>query len=62
MQITCEDCQSHQNGLVCKDGFVQGNYPHYRVPSCMREDLPAHLINDDGSPVFYRALATSGEE
>lgn len=65
-----EACSSYRGGgagVICADGFIQTSYCrlwqpchackkyHESVPNCMREDLPAHWLNDDGSPRFRPA-------
>lgn len=61
-------CTSYRAGeTVCNDGFVQKPFCGGRVgrvccgyisenewPFCLRDDLPAHMSHDDGSPRFYR--------
>ena len=57
----------NRNKQVCKNGFVQkqacwkprpchscGTFTKASLPYCMREELPAHYVNDDGSPRFGR--------
>lgn len=63
-----EPCTSYQRGgLVCRDGFVQtvacsgyvcvscGAAPKI-VPYCLRDEIPEHMLTDDGKPLFYRAF------
>jgi hypothetical protein len=51
-----EECRSYQVGGICRDGFVQRpfcrGYGGYE-PYCLRDELPPHMANDDGSPRFY---------
>lgn len=51
-------CKSYQHKeLTCKDGFVQllACWNDFKViPYCMREELPVHFINEDGTPRFFR--------
>lgn len=63
------ECKSYRPGnLVCRDGFIQklicsgrvgcwscGQVSDRETPNCLKEELPAHWINDDGSPRFYRS-------
>lgn len=62
-----KQCRSYQDGFTCSYGFVQkpicrgvfgcphcGRPSDADVPNCMRDELPAHYVNDDGSPRFYR--------
>jgi hypothetical protein len=64
------ECKSYRDGFVCADGFVQkpicrghfgclhcGRPSAADVPNCMKDELPAHYVNDDGSPRFYRRTA-----
>lgn len=61
------ECSSYQSrNSVCKDGFVQ--VPNCRrpelckcgqsyagaVPPCLKDEIPAHLSKDDGTPLFWR--------
>lgn len=60
-------CSSYKPGFVCVDGFVQkpichgsagcwscGTVLDATVPNCCKDELPAHWLNDDGTPFFYR--------
>lgn len=62
-------CKSYlPNRRVCADGFFQlpachptpchgcGRLSERPLPYCLREDLPAHWLRDDGSPAFYPPL------
>lgn len=63
-------CQSHQPGsMTCRDGFVQrpfcsghagcvacGHISGKALPPCLQGEIPAHLSNDDGSPLFWSAV------
>lgn len=58
-----------ENGAgFCRNGFFQTGLcwqsekqsqcplcraPDRAIPHCLREELPEHWINDDGSPRFY---------
>ena len=51
---------------ICTNGFIQTVYCHAEikcsgcgrhsegVPHCMKDELPEHWLNDDGSPRFYQ--------
>jgi hypothetical protein len=68
MMNTHEVCKSYRKGdAVCADGFVQkpfcsgsagchacGNISDRSMPYCLRDELPAHMAREDGSPLFYR--------
>lgn len=64
-KINCTGCSAAvdhgRGGRVCANGFFQGNYPNHDRPACMRDELPARFINDDGSPRFYRPPAAGGD-
>lgn len=58
------------NGSICMNGFIQkpicrgfgacfscGQWSERSTPYCMQDELPAHWVNDDGSPAFYRRIA-----
>jgi len=67
-------CKSYRRlSTVCADGFVQraicagdgvchscGSVVDKYLPHCVQDEAPAHLVNDDGSPIFYRPKAASG--
>jgi hypothetical protein len=60
-------CQSYRpRDMVCRDGFIQtlacygarcfscGKWnAGKKPPNCMREDLPARWLTDDGQPLFH---------
>lgn len=55
-----KSCKSHIQGeLTCKDGFVQ-RYSCWNqemtkdIPFCLRDELPIHFINEDGTPRFFK--------
>ena len=62
-----DKCKSSREGRVCADGFVQlpschtpqvgcptcGHVKDARIPYCVRDEMPAHLTAEDGSPPFY---------
>lgn len=61
-------CRSHDpRSTTCRDGFIQkpfchgqggciqcGNIATKSIPYCLRDEVPAHFVKDDGSPLFYR--------
>ena len=67
---TAGACQSFVAGSqTCKDGFVQKAYCSGRagclhcghiadsaVPDCLREEIPARLLRENGAPLFYEGL------
>lgn len=61
------ECSSYdQRSRVCRDGFFQTHQcwgsgachacgkPSDALPNCMREDLPAHWLDEAGRPLFRR--------
>jgi hypothetical protein len=63
-----DQCASYNDkGQVCRDGFIQkpfcsghgachvcGHVSERALPYCLRDELPAHFVKDDGTPAFYR--------
>lgn len=61
------ECKSYQrDSLTCAAGFVQmplcsgrggcyacGHVADKHVPYCMRDEVPEHMVKDDGYPRFY---------
>lgn len=52
-------CKSYlHRELTCKDGFHQlpacWNDKSKTLPYCLRDKLPMHFINEDGTPRFYK--------
>ena len=57
--IKQNQCQSAcLKDFTCKDGFIQvaqcKGFEGSTIPYCLRDDLPVHFINEDGSPRFYK--------
>lgn len=64
-----EACASYQPAaFTCRDGFMQrpachgsigcmtcGSVKAAYLPYCLQDELPAHWINEDGSPRFHKA-------
>lgn len=61
-------CKSYRaDSRVCADGFVQKPYcsgnagcpccgaiSREQTPYCLRDEVPEHMVSDDGSPAFTR--------
>lgn len=66
MSVDCKGCSASTSnaraGDVCRNGFIQGNYPKHATPPCLRDNLPDHWVNNDGSPRFYCLHDTSSGE
>ena len=70
-----DKCQSAREGRVCADGFVQlpschaplagcpkcGYVKDALMPYCVRDEIPAHLAAEDGSPPFYKGNRRAAE-
>ncbi len=64
-------CASYKkSGQVCADGFVQLLFcagkttcdecgKVGKLPYCLRDELPKHFVNEDGSPRLYKREAIS---
>lgn len=69
--MTTTKCKSYrERQSVCADGFVQRTYCRGQVgcfhcgaistrylPACLSDDVPEHMVNSDGTPLFYRGAA-----
>ncbi|ANI79023.1 hypothetical protein EP837_02628 [Sphingobium sp. EP60837] len=68
------ECSSYQRqSLTCRDGFIQvakcwnwmpcecGQFKAAYMPHCLRDDLPAHMVAEDGSPPHYRKHKEAGK-
>lgn len=65
-------CKSYRAGGACADGFLTVpacwnsggcptcGAPSKTIPNCLRDDLPAHWLTDEGLPRFYKAAPGAG--
>lgn len=60
-----EKCTASRPGMICANGFVQkpfcdghgachacGHITDDAMPYCLRDELPAHFVDENGKPLF----------
>lgn len=64
-----EQCSAYRDGKsICANGFFQipacrqeikcfvCGEPSKRLPYCLREELPKHMVSEDGNTIFAGAV------